>query len=351
VSLTNVRWFLNSTSTFWLTNIFILVYSTDLETNSSEPLRKRKKHSSKNGLSDVVNCDKKLPVVSESKPILLLDGHPRTDKEQLILLGDASPTARTIPCSRCSFKEIVEWDQPVKKRTNDMKNANRSLTRHFLSAHLSIEPNDYIPHKSDPNLLHCYSCPACDFQTLPMTTKECIPKRRERMLALYKHYIEYHDGQQATVKDPKPNDLILTQDQQLLEGTEFFKCPQPGCNFFSHVLKEGEAVEMYRETISRKFKNMRSTRALSKLGRHFMKMHDFPQAASFSQRGHAETSHPCKIVSSDGKRIGYKCPRCEYTVHWEEGTNAAYIAFSWHYGLHLYGPGGDPLKPEPLLSF
>jgi hypothetical protein len=234
------------------------------------------------------------------------------------------------------------------------------LASHYVIGHLSIESKDMTPHDSDDSKL-CYTCPhlKCEFQTEPIDRDELSNavyerKRMQGRLILFRHCLKLHE--QANNKEEKEEKDVVgdldedeeetsSVDDQLIEGKEFFKCPQEGCNFSVQCLQDGQSVEDYRASHWR-VRERKRRRTVGKLGRHFMMMHDFPLVTNFKRSG---GSHPC-VRQVEGKGEGYQCPRCEYFISWsgKSGSRDAYDSFHRHYSLHLYKDGKKVAEVKPL---
>jgi ssDNA-binding Zn-finger/Zn-ribbon topoisomerase 1 len=269
-----------------------------------------------------------------------------------------TPKERCLECPKCDFEVTFIVDETPgllgsRRRDSQLTKARSTLTSHFLGNHLSIELKDLTPHRSNKSKLICYSCPDCEFQTAPLDKEKFLEEKGDRlwlrkrhtaMHSLFKHYKEQHccSNRRYIMKSTAVTSRGLETDVRLKDGKDYFRCPKAECKFLVLCLRKGQSVGDHLED-SHNVRKARRLTSLSKLGRHYMQAHDFPEG-DFSSRFR---NHPCVPK----EKTCYLCPRCDFTVLWtgDKGKHKDYDKFSWHYSKHLY-KNGVQLNPQPLVS-
>jgi hypothetical protein len=273
--------------------------------------------------------------------------------------GFSSSGIKSLNCHKCDFKAKVYLSSCFSKTIGTMMlAARRNLSRHYARSHLPYRTRKWTSHKSNKRL-KCLSCPYCPFQTKPKDcNKRLSPLRLVRMknVAIYDlfcHCKNTHDKSASSSSPEIPEDYKT----QLEEGKEIVRCPQDGCTFIASVLNEGETPEDYRKLKSAA-QSKRSILCVSKLGTHFMRMHDFPASSRLN-------THPCLQILKKGNtsEAVLKCPRCEFQLAaFKKQTGGGgsksdkkldptgEFKYYYHYGQHISEGEVELIKPKPIIQ-
>jgi hypothetical protein len=285
---------------------------------------------------------------------------------------------RVESCTRCPFRVSYFLDNiPGRKarleRNRVVAQARAALASHYISRHLPIGLDDLSPSRTDIGAL-CYSCTLCSFQTFPIpqnlfyNSSTLASKKKSAMNDLYKHYTTLHDQEQVelvlnqTTNNHPPevaipaatassnSSLVSSKAFQLLEGRDFFNCPFPGCHVYSPC-SGTECPSSYFRLLP-PTRRGREEAALECLGRHYLKVHDFPLLGNLNgdegfDKG-TVGSNPCVTIIVG--QCWWKCPRCEFYFIIKASPTKKLTAedkakIGGHYGSHLY-QNGKQLKPD-----